>query len=119
MQKSVISTFKITLAGWVLMFAVANTDALAGNAESDISERARLKNVTEELAFLQQYVAETKDADKPNRRSRFNYEKLQQEMERMKAGILDYLNTNSSKPKQPNAPGRSIDTEPITGKYQT
>jgi len=90
---------------------VLNT-AANGNEQSEVTERARLANVMVEIQYIQQYLKETEAARKHNIRTRFDYDKLSQELNAIKAGIGEYVDQKLRQPKQTAA------TQTISGSYQ-
>ena len=72
--------------------------ALANDAQT-VTERQRLESVVYELAYLQAYLEETKSSQKHNVRSRFDYQRLDSDLNVLKQGISEYLSDFPSKPK--------------------
>ncbi len=81
----------------ILLFASASL-AFANDAQT-VTERQRLESVISELAYLQEYLKETKSSQKLNVRSRFDYQRLDGDLNLLKHGISEYLNDIPSKPK--------------------
>lgn len=80
-----------------LLFTIASL-VLANDAQT-VTERQRLESVMSELAYLQVYLKETKSSQKLNVRSRFDYQRLDGDLNLLKHGISEYLNDIPSKPK--------------------
>jgi len=72
--------------------------AFANDAQT-VTERQRLESVVNELAYLQTYLQETKSSQKLNVRSRFDYERINGDLNLLKHGITEYLSDIPSKPK--------------------
>jgi RAQPRD family integrative conjugative element protein len=71
---------------------------LANDAQT-VTERQRLESVMSELAYLQVYLKETKSSQKLNVRSRFDYQRIDGDLNLLKHGISEYLSDIPSKPK--------------------
>ena len=80
-----------------LLFTI--TSLVLANDAQTVTERQRLESVMNELAYLQVYLKETKSSQKLNVRSRFDYQRLDGDLNLLKHGILEYLSDIPSKPK--------------------
>ena len=89
------------------------TAAANANDQEDISERQRLENVMVEITYLQQYLRETKQSVKHNIRTRFDYGRINAELNTIKSGIGEYVDQKRAQPKQ-TAAAESV----ISGSYQ-
>lgn len=86
---------KLTLL--ILLFASAA--GVPANDMQTVTERQRLESVMNELSYLQAYLQKTKSSQKHNVRSRFDYKRLDGDLNILKHGISEYLNDIPSKPK--------------------
>jgi len=75
------------------------TQWVFANDAQTVTERQRLESVMNELVYLQRYLQETKSAQKHNVRSRFDYQRLDGDLNLLKHGISEYLSDIPSKPK--------------------
>lgn len=87
-RKSLLLFLLFTNASWVF-----------ANDAQTVAERERLESMMNELAYLQVYLQETKSSQKLNVRSRFDYQRLDGDLNLLKHGISEYLSDIPSKPK--------------------
>lgn len=97
----------------LLIGTLVLSTAADGNDQSAVTERARLANVMVEIQYIQQFLAETQSARKHNIRTRFDYDKLNRELDVIKKGIGEYVDQKLSQPKQTAATAQTI-----SGSYQ-
>jgi len=83
----------------LLIGSLVLCSAADANEQSDVTERARLANVMLEIQYLQQYLEATRTARKHNIRTRFDYQKLDRELDAIKDGIGEYVDQIPTKPK--------------------
>ena len=91
----------------ILLICIANYSF--ANDVQTITERERLESVVNELAYLQEYLQETKISQKHNVRSRFDYQRINGDVDLIKHGISQYLNDTPGKPKGSPESFRTID----------
>ena len=82
----------------LLILITATHCGLANDAQT-VTERQRLESVMNELSYLQTYLGKTKTSQKHNVRSRFDYQRLDGDLNLLKHGISEYLSDIPSKPK--------------------
>ena len=94
---------------WItLIFALSLISISPVRAEAEL-ERTQLAGLVEEIDFLLQRV-ETIRTDAPDqRRVRFRYDDLAQDLRLMRSGIAEYIQADLRA-------GRSI--QPLTGRYR-
>lgn len=97
----------------LLLMLLISAHSILANDVQTVTERQRLENVMDELAYIQKYIQETKSAQKHNVRSRFNYQRFDGDIDLLKHGISEYLNDIPSKPK-----GDENTARVIGGNYQ-
>jgi len=85
---------KAALLSILLINALLNMHLAVANDAQTVTERQRLESVVNELAYLQTYLQETKSV-----RSRFDYERINGDLNLLKHGITEYLSDIPSKPK--------------------
>ena len=90
---------KAALLSILLINALLNMHLAVANDAQTVTERQRLESVVNELAYLQTYLQETKSSQKPNVRSRFDYERINGDLNLLKHGITEYLSDIPSKQK--------------------
>jgi RAQPRD family integrative conjugative element protein len=84
----------------ILLFLLfTNASGALANDSHTVTERQRLESVMNELSYLQVYLQETKSSQKLNVRSRFDYRRLDGDLNLLKHGASEYLNDIPSKPK--------------------
>ena len=83
----------------LLFLLFTHTAWVVANDAQTVTERQRLESVMSELSYLQEYLQETKSSQKLNVRSRFDYQRLDGDLNLLKHGISEYLNDIPSKPK--------------------
>lgn len=93
----------------LLMFLLSVAYSSFANDVQTITERQRLESVLNELAYLQEYLKETKTSQKHNVRSRFDYQRINGDVDLIKHGISQYLNDIPGKPKGSSESFRAIE----------
>lgn len=83
----------------LLSNALLNAHCTLANDVQTVTERQRLESVVSELAYLQTYLQETKSSQRLNVRSRFDYERINGDLDLLKHGISEYLSDIPNKPK--------------------
>jgi RAQPRD family integrative conjugative element protein len=83
----------------LLSNVLLNVHWVFANDAQTVTERQRLESVINELAYLQTYLQETKSSQKLNVRSRFDYERINGDLDLLKHGISEYLSDIPNKPK--------------------
>ena len=96
----------------LLLLLLSASQAMANDIQT-VTERQRLENAINEIAYLQTYLQETKSAQKHNVRSRFDYQKADRDLNLIKHGIHEYVSETLSKPK-----GESNGFRQIKGDYR-
>ena len=92
--------FKKTALFLILLSnALLNAHCALANDVQTVTERQRLESVVNELAYLQTYLKETKSSQKLNVRSRFDYERINGDLDLLKHGISEYLSNIPNRPK--------------------
>ena len=90
---------KTALLFILLSNALLNSHGALANDTQTVTERQRLESVMKELSYLQTYLQKTKSTQKHNVRSRFDYQRLDGDLNLLKRGISEYLSDIPSKPK--------------------
>lgn len=83
----------------LLLILITAPHYTLANDTQTVTERQRLESVMKELTYLQTYLQETKSSQKLNVRSRFDYQRLNGDLNLLKHGISEYLSDIPSKPK--------------------
>ncbi|MBS0501878.1 MAG: RAQPRD family integrative conjugative element protein [Proteobacteria bacterium] len=89
--------------GALLLFAASGLQpAIAADAPDNVAEREMLAAVTRQLELLDR-LAERATVIAPQERSRyhFDYARLRADLQRMRAGVRDYLVPQRAQPRDP------------------
>jgi len=89
--------------GALLLFAASGLQpAIAADAPDNVAEREMLAAVTRQLELLDR-LAERAATTAPQKRARyhFDYARLRADLERIRAGVRDYLVPQRAQPRDP------------------